>query len=312
VALLFSSKGDDADEWRDVLRRQLPDLDFRVWTPDGKGIGDPADIDYALVWKPKKGALKAFPNLKAIFSLGAGVDHLTDRDLPAGVPVVRLVDRGLTQGMSEYVVYWVLHHHRRFDAYAEMIANLGWQRLPQKDARQRRVGVMGLGVLGLDALVKLNPFEFNLAGWSRTAKDIPGVESFAGQRGLDAFLARTEILVCLLPLTPETKGIINARTLRQLPNGAAVINAARGGHVVDDDLIEALDSGHIASATLDVFHTEPLADDHPFRTHPKVHLTPHIASITMPETAALSVADNIRRMQKGEAPEPVVDPETGY
>ncbi|NQU62650.1 MAG: glyoxylate/hydroxypyruvate reductase A [Rhodospirillales bacterium] len=312
MALLFSSQGDDADLWRHNMATELPDLDFRVWTPDGQDIGDANDIEYALVWKPRKGALKEFQNLKAIFSLGAGVDHLAGADLPKGVPVVRLVDRGLTQGMSEYVAYWVLHHHRRFDAYADMIAENGWQRLAQKDAHGRRVGIMGLGVLGRDALEKLKPFEFDLAGWSRTPKTIPGVKSFAGEDGLQEFLKRTEILVCLLPLTPETTSIINAQTLALLPEGAYLINAARGGHVVDNDLIEALDSGHIGGATLDVFHTEPLPDDHPFRAHPKVHLTPHIASITMPETAARAVADNIRRIRKGEPPEPVVDPETGY
>ena len=312
MALLFSSKHDDADEWRDAMARELPDHEFRVWTPDGENIGDPADIDYALAWGPEKGALKDFTNLKAIFSLGAGVDHIVDRDLPEGVPVVRLVDPGLTHGMSEYVAYWVLHYHRHFGDYARITAEKKWQQLPHTGAENRRVGIMGLGVMGLDAMEKLKPFGFDICGWSRREKALDGALTFHGKDGLGDFLARTEILICLLPLTPETTGIINADTLARLPKGAAVINAARGGHVVDDDLIKALDDGHIAAATLDVFHTEPLSDDHPFWTHPKITIPPHAASLTVPATAAKAIAENIRRMEKGEPPEPIVDLERGY
>ena len=316
MALLFSSQTDDADLWRDALAHELPDLDFRVWTPGGEAGadgGDPADIEYALVWAPKKGALKKFPNLKAIFSLGAGVDHLMDgRDLPQGVPVVRLVDPGLTRGMREYVIYWVLHHHRHFGEYERLVAQKRWRQLPQADTRKRRVGILGLGILGADAAAKLGALEIDIAGWSRTHKDLEGVTGFHGAEGLGPFLERTEILVCLLPLTPETEGIINADTLARLPRGAVVINAARGGHVVDDDLIKALDAGHLAAATLDVFHTEPLPDDHPFWDHPKVTVTPHVASLTVPATAAEAVAVNIRRIRAGQPPEPIVDPEAGY
>lgn len=313
MALLFSSKNDDPDEWRAALARELPDHEFRVWTPDGENVGDPADIDYALVWGPKKGALRAFPNLKAIFSLGAGVDHLMDgRDLPPGVPVVRLVDPGLTRGMSEYVVYWVLHHHRDFGAYARMVESKGWDRLAQADPGERRVGILGLGVLGTDAVAKLRPFGFDVRGWSRSPKKLEGVETFHGKDGLEAFLKATEILVCLLPLTPETTGIIDAGTIARMPKGGVIINAARGGHVVDEDLIEALDGGHLAAATLDVFHAEPLPDDHPFWAHPKITVTPHMASRTAPATAAKAVAENIRRMENGEPPEPIVEMTLGY
>ncbi len=313
MALLFSSKNDDPDEWRAALAKELPDLDFRVWTPDGKGGDDPADIEYALVWGPEKGALKAFPNLKAIFSLGAGVNHLMDgRDLPPGVPVVRLVDPEMTRGMSEYVAYWVLHYHRLFGDYARIVENKGWDRLAQTGAQDRRVGIMGLGVMGLDAVERLRPFGFDVRGWSRSEKALEGVTTFHGTEGLTPFLERTEILVCLLPLTPETAGIINAGAISQLPKGAVVINAARGGHVVDEDLIEALDGGHLSAATLDVFHTEPLPDDHPFWAHPKITVTPHMASLTVPATAAKAVAENIRRMEKGEPPEPIVEMTLGY
>ena len=313
MALLFSSPWDDAGRWRDALARELPDLEFREWAPGGKLAGEAADIGYALVWGPEKGALKAFPNLKAIFSLGAGVDHLMDgRSLPEGVPVVRLVDPGLTRGMAEYVIYWVLHHHRRFGDYAKMTAEGTWEMLEQPDTRARRVGILGLGVMGADAAAKLGQLEFDVAGWSRSPKDLDGVETFHGTGGFQPFLARTEILVCLLPLTPETAGIIGAESLSQLPKGAVVINAARGGHVIDGDLIAALDSGHIAAATLDVFHEEPLPGDHAFWKHPKVTMTPHVASLTVPETAALAVAENIRRIRAGEAPRPIVDRDAGY
>lgn len=310
MALLFSSKIDDAGRWRKALAEELPDLEFRVW-PDG--TGEPADIEYALVWGPKRGALKAFSNLKAIFSLGAGVDHLMgDRDLPDGVPIVRLVDPALTQGMSEYVLYWVLHHHRRFGDYARLAAEGRWKKLPQVPPAQRRVGVMGLGVIGGDAARKLKALDFDVAGWSRNPKNLPGVPTFDGRRGLADFLARSEIVVCLLPLTPETAGILDAEALARLPAGAVVVNAARGGHVVDDDLIAALDSGHLAAAVLDVFHAEPLPPGHAFWRHPKVTVTPHVAGLTIPETAARAVADNIRRISKGLSPAPLADRDRGY
>ena len=226
--------------------------------------------------------------------------------------MVRLVDPGLTRGMREYVIYWTLRYHRRFAEYADSTAAGVWKQLPQADTRKRRVGILGLGVLGADAAAHLRALEFDVAGWSRSAKALDGIESFHGADGLPAFLARTEILVNLLPLTPETTGIINAETLNQLPKGAVVINAARGPHVVDDDLIAAIDGGHIAAATLDVFHAEPLPAEHPFWTHPKINITPHAASLTVPETAVVAIADNIRRIRAGDPPFPIVDPESGY
>jgi glyoxylate/hydroxypyruvate reductase A len=289
----------------------LPDLDFRVWPDD---VGDPLEIEYALAWRPKPGALRAYPNLKAIFSLGAGVDHLfRDADLPAGVPVVRLVDKALTRNMTEYVVHWVLHYHRSFQAYAELQRRGEWRALPVPDPPERkRVGIMGLGVLGGDVARALLGLGFTVAGWSRTPKQIDGVESFAGDAGLVPFLSRLHNLVCLLPLTPETEGIINRRTLSALPAGAFVINVARGGHLIEEDLLAALDAGHLAGATLDVFQTEPLPEDHPFWHHPRVVVTPHVASQTDPRSAADEVAANIRRLRAGEPPINIADPAQGY
>lgn len=311
MALLFSSKGDDSARWRAELKARLPDLDFRVWPDD---IGDPLEIEYALAWRPKPGALRAFSNLKAIFSLGAGVDHVfCDPDLPAGVPVVRLVDKALTRNMIEYVLHWVLHHHRGFHQYAELQRRGEWRTLPIPDPPERkRVGIMGLGVLGSAVARALLGLGFTVAGWSRTPKQIDDVDSYAGDDGLAPFLSRLNILVCLLPLTPETSGIIDRRTLSALPAGAFVINVARGGHVIEEDLLAALHSGHVAGATLDVFREEPLPEGHPFWRHPRVTVTPHVASQTDPRSAADEVAANIRRIRAGERPINIADPNQGY
>ncbi len=310
MILLFISNEDSSRRWRDALSKALPELEFRFW-PDE--IGDPSEIDYVLAWKPPKGEIKRYPNLKAILSLGAGIDHLAeDPELPSHIPVSRLVDRCLTQGMTEYILYWVIHHHRYFGKYTEISASKEWRQIPQEDARRRRIGLLGLGELGRDAAEKLANLEYDVAGWSRTPKDIPNVLSFHGPEDLKPFLNRTDILICLLPMTTETHGIINKKNLAQLPEGAVVINCARGAHIVDDDLIEALDSEHISSVVLDVFHTEPLPSDHPFWWHPKIIITPHMASLTVAHSAADYVAENIRRVERGDLPLNTVDFSVGY
>ncbi len=310
MTLLFQSKTDDPEIWRRHLRAALPEETIRVY-PDE--LDDPAEIDVALVWHPPSGLLASLPNLKAVFSLGAGVDHLaSDPELPSDVPVVRMVDPGLTEGMTEYVVLSVLRHHRRFREYAELQAEHRWEELPVPLARGRRVGVMGLGELGTDAARALAALRFDVAGWARSRKDIAGVACFAGAEELGKFLTGSEILVCLLPLTEETRGILNRSTLGELPKGACVVNAARGAHLVDEDLLALLETGQIAEATLDVFHAEPLPPDHPFWDHPRVLVTPHAASVTPPETAAQVIAENVRRLRRGETPGPIVDFTKGY
>lgn len=301
---------DNAEPWCEALRNELPELNFRVWPDEAEPR---EDIDYALAWRPQQGELRKFPNLKAILSLGAGIDGIfCDPDLPEDVPVVRLIDRCLTYGMSEYVIYWVLHYHRHFGAYTGMVARGEWGNLPQSDTSLRRVGIMGLGELGGDAAHKLASLGFDVAGWSRSEKEIPWVVGFSGADGLTPFLNRTEILVNLLPLTSETEGIINKQTLADLPEGAVIINPARGPHVVDEDLLAALESGHISAATLDVFHEEPLPKDHPYWDHPNVAVTPHIASLTVPHSAAEFIAENIRLIEAGHPPLNVIDREKGY
>jgi glyoxylate/hydroxypyruvate reductase A len=309
MALIFRSEVARAAAWREAFHRQMPELDLRMWDEPG-GV---ADIEFALVWKPPRGVLRSFPNLKAIFSIGAGVDHLfTDPDLPEGVPVVRMVEPELTRGMTEYVVLHALRHHRR---QREMEANqraAKWELISVPTTPSRKVGIMGLGELGQAAARALVALEFDVAGWSRMPKDIPGVESFHGDFGMDAFLARSEILVCLLPLTAETEGILNSGLFDKLPEGASLINAARGGHQVEEDILAALDSGQLSEATLDVFREEPLPAGHPFWRHSRVTITPHNASLTDPGGAVRQVIENIHRIRRGEPPTNIVDPKAGY
>jgi len=312
TVVLYNSPGDDAAEvaaWRGYIEAYDPAIDFRVW-PE---TGPVEEIEYALAWLPKPGDLARYPRLKAIFWLGAGVDHLLkDKDLPRRVPIVRLVDDGLTAGMTEYVLLHVLRYHRRLPELETQQRQGLWRKLSYPLAKDRRIGIMGLGVLGRDVAHRLVDLGFDIAGWSGSPKQLAGVASFHGDDQLVPFLNRSEILVCLLPLTPATTGIINARTLAALPKAAAVINAARGGHVVDADLIAALDRGHVAHATLDVFTSEPLPVEHPFWRHPRITLTPHVASVTISETASRVVIAGLRAMRDGRAPANVVDLGKGY
>ncbi|MEJ2121157.1 MAG: glyoxylate/hydroxypyruvate reductase A [Alphaproteobacteria bacterium] len=309
MPLLFISKSDDPHAWRAMLAEGLPDLEVRVW-PEA---GDPSEIEFALAWKPEAGLLARFSNLKLIQSLGMGVDHIfVDPELPEGVPVARLVDPDMVRQMGEYVIFAALRHHRHMDAYDANQRAGRWASAGLRDTPLVRAGVLGLGAIGGDTAMKLASLGFQVAGWSRTPKSLDGIESFHGDDGFAAFLQRTDILVCLLPLTPETLGILDAAAFGTLPEGAYVINLARGGHVVEDDLLAAIDRGHIAGATLDVFQTEPLPDGHPFWAHPKVHVTPHIAGLTNPRTSAAQVIENIRRVRAGEAPHNLVDAARGY
>lgn len=309
MALLFKSDVDRAEVWQEAIAALMPELEFRDWPERG----DPADIEFALVWHPPRGELAKLPNLKAIFSLGAGIDHLaSDPDLPPGVPVVRMVDKGLTVGMTEFVTMAVLRHHRQIHDYEIQQRQKVWKQQITPLAWQRKVGILGLGVLGSDAADKLTYLGFDVAGWSRSQKSLPGVTCFSGSDGLRQFLQRSEILVCLLPLTEETKGILNTETLSRLPKGAYLINAGRGDHMVPEDVLAALDSGQLAAATLDVFPEEPLPETSPFWEHPRVLVTPHGASITLPTTAAESIVEGINAVRKGEPLQNVVNFARGY
>ena len=309
MALLFKSDSDRIEWWRRELGERLPDVEVRRW-PE---VGERAEIEYALVWKMPPGELARFPKLRFIFSLGAGVDHLfSDPDLPKTVPICRVVDKFLTERMTEYVVLHVLRYHRRQPELDELQRRAVWDELYSPTASERTVGIMGLGELGKDAARALSSLGFKVAGWSRSPKTLPGVESFHGEEGLAPFLARSEFLVCLLPLTPATEGILDRALFAGLPKGAVLINAARGGHLVEEDLIPALESGQLAYAALDVYRQEPLPSEHPFWRHPRITVSPHIASLTDPRTISALVAENVRRSRAGEPLLYTVDAALGY
>lgn len=280
---------------------------------DGREDYKPEEITYFSGFRPPPGFLKTLPNLKAMFSLGAGVDgFLRDPELPR-LPLTRFVDPTLMHEMAQYVVMHVLIAHRGqrfFDAAQKESA---WrQRMLARPSRDTRIGILGLGDIGGTIATSLLPFDFQLTGWSRSRKNIPGVKSFAGESELPQFLAGCDYLVCVLPLTDETRGIIDAKLLAQLPQGAWVINVARGAHLIEEDLIAALDSGHLTGAVLDVFQAEPLPDESPIWRHPKITATPHIAGITDAQAAFAYVADCVIRCEKGQPLENVVDPVRGY
>lgn len=295
--------------WLPFLR-EAP-VDVLVHERDAYGKGD---IDYALSFRPPQGLLKTLPNLKTIFSLGAGVDgFLSDPDYPRRIPLVRFVDEQLSTEMAQYVVMHVLIKHRGQAEFDAAQRRSQWaQRLLARKTADSRIGILGLGEIGTVAGERLRDLGFPVAGWSRSRKEVPGIRSYAGSEEFDAFLEQSDYLVCLLPLTPETRGILNAKTFAKLPQGAHVINVARGGHLIEDDLIAAIDSGRLSGATLDVFQTEPLPAESPIWQHPKIVATPHIAAISDPKVAANFVIDGIARAERGERHPNTVEIGRGY
>lgn len=308
-AIAYISRDTDGRAWNELLVEALGPIDFRTLRA---GLGNTDDIEIALAWKPKPGLLASFRNLRMIVSLGMGVDHLLADDRLPDVAITRIMDEGLVGQMSEYAIYWALWHHRDIAKYAASQRAKTWKPEEFVDSIHRRIGVMGLGTIGQDAAKKLALLGFPTMGWSRTAKTVPGVETFHGREALPKFLGQANILVNVLPLTRETHGIMDKRLFAALPKGAFVINMGRGGHVLDEDLLAALDSGHLAGAALDVFNTEPLPADHPYWTHPKVHITPHMAGYTNPRTASPGVIENIKRLRAGQPLINTVDAKTGY
>lgn len=300
---------DKTEWWCQMLRDLMPDQEIH---PIQK-VPDPDAIKYCVVWRPATGAMAPFKNLKAIVSLGAGIDHvLADKQLPEDVPIIRTVGTDLTQRMKEYVALHVLRHHRELPAIQANQARKVWEQIVVPPATQRRVGVMGLGNLGAAAASLLSQIGFQVAGWSRSQKDLPGIQCYGGKEGFNSFLEGTEILVCLLPLTDGTRGILNADTFNQLKRGACLINAARGPHLVDSDLIDALNSGQISNATLDVFHVEPLPATHPFWSNSKITVTPHVASLIDAPTGSKIVAKNIRTFEETGTVADLANAKRGY
>ncbi|MEM8950611.1 MAG: glyoxylate/hydroxypyruvate reductase A [Pseudomonadota bacterium] len=309
MALLFLSEADPVEPWRAALLAEMPDLDIRVW-PDQ--VGDPGDIDVAFVWKPPPGELARYPNLRAILSLGAGIDALIQDDTLPDLPLARMVDPSMTSTMADYILLSVLRHHRHFDLFEREQRAGRWTFVLPKRPEERTVGILGLGELGAAAATRLLDHGFNVRGWSRSKKTIKGVQSFHGQGQLDNFLEAAEILVCLLPLTADTEGILNAALFAALPKGACLINAARGGHLKEIDLLDALENGQLSAATLDVFETEPPPATSPLWLHERVLMTPHVASYCSPQTAAKGVVENIKRALSGKPLRNLVDRNRGY
>jgi glyoxylate/hydroxypyruvate reductase len=309
MRISFCCTDTTAEPWLQGLRTALPDATIELWQPGA------AAADYAVVWAPPQRFLDEQSGLKALFNIGAGVDALMRLRLPPQTRVVRLDDAGMSVQMAEYVCYAVIRHFREFDCYEADVALGKWSYRKPRRRQDFPIGVMGLGVLGQRVSRALAQFDFHVRGWSRSAKFIPGVRTYFGDAGFHDFLAATRILVCLLPLTPETENIMRRDTLARLQPGGYVINVARGRHLVDEDLIALLDSGQLAGATLDVFRSEPLPAAHPFWQHPKITVTPHTSARTLRDESIAQIAGKIRALENG-APiaslAGVVDAKKGY
>jgi glyoxylate/hydroxypyruvate reductase A len=308
MTVMFHSTLDDPAEWVPRIQALLPDEDVRIW-PD---IGDPAKVEVAVVWIPPEEGMKSFTGLRAIQSLGAGINQLSMHLLAPGVRIGRLVDTGLTGMMTEYALLAALRYARNIDFHERAQRESKWEYVMPAGVKSFTAGVMGLGAIGSATALRLAANGFTTRGWARSAKALDGVTCFSGEATLPEFLSETQILVNLLPLTPQTENILDAKLFAMLPKGAFVINIGRGAHLVDADLLAALDSGHIAGATLDVFRPEPLPSDHPFWQHPRILMTPHVAGTGDPDSAAQVVAENIRRAKSGEPLLNEVDRARGY
>jgi glyoxylate/hydroxypyruvate reductase len=294
------------EPWLAGLRQALPQADISLWQP-----GAPL-ADQAVVWAPPQQFFDEQTQLRGIFNIGAGVDALLKLRLPPGAQVVRLDDAGMSVQMAEFVCHALIRHFRELDAYDADTSQSKWSYRKPRLRAACPVGILGLGVLGQRVARAVAGFDFPVNGWSLSAKQLPGINSFCGAEQFDAFLKASRVLVCLLPLTPDTQDILNARTLGQLMPGGYLINVARGGHLVDDDLLALLDSGHLAGAALDVFRTEPLPAEHPFWHHPKITVTPHTSARTLREDSIAQIAQKMLAMQRGEPVAGLVSLQKGY
>jgi glyoxylate/hydroxypyruvate reductase len=306
--ILFCSSFDSAGRWQSVLHEELPDISFRIFPDEG----DPEDVTVALVWKPPENFFAAFPNLQLIVNLGSGVDMLLNRsDLP-NVPVMRIVDPGMVALMQSYVLFAVIRYARNIDRFETAQQRGEWHYIHPRPLSDVKVGVLGLGGLGGSAALSLARLGFDVRGWSRTPKEIEGVTCSHGLAALDALLEECEIIALMLPLTSETRHLMNAERLRRMQRGAKLINVGRGELVEEQSLIACLEEAHLGGVTLDVFSVEPLPEDSALWRLPNVLITPHLASITVPEVAARDVAESVRRVREGLPPLNVVDFSRGY
>ncbi|MBE9605484.1 glyoxylate/hydroxypyruvate reductase A [Acetobacteraceae bacterium H6797] len=308
MTFIIKTDAERSPIWSRLFAEKMPEQPFALWRDDLAG----EHVRFLATWVPPKDLATRFPKLEILFSTGAGVDQIDFSILPPGLRVVRMVEPGISGGMSEFVTLQVLALHRDLPTYRAQQAEGLWKAKRVWPASARRVGILGMGELGQSVLKTLQGFGFQLSAWSRSPREVEGVACFAGRESLPAFLSNLDILVCLIPLTPETRGILNKELFAMLPKGASLVNVGRGQHMVQEDLIAALDSGQLAHAMLDVTTPEPLPSDHPFWSHPKIWITPHIATMTQPETAAEHVMDTLRRYARGEALRGEVDRSKGY
>lgn len=308
MSFVYKADPARAEIWSSLFKQHLPDMPLHIW-PD---VPRPQEVRFLAAWLPPDDLARRFPNLEVLFSVGAGVDQLALLQLPPQVKVVRMIEPALVASMAEYVSFAALALHRDMPVYLAQQRAAEWRELRVRPPGSSRVGVMGMGMLGTAALGQLRSLGFDCAGWNRSPRELAGVRCFTGAEGLQPFLARTDILVCLLPLTEDTRGILDRELFAALPQGAALVNVGRGGHLVEADLLEALDAGQLRAAMLDVCATEPLPADAPLWSHPKIWITPHIASTTQPESAVEAVLANLRRHARGEPLVGQVDPSRGY
>jgi len=307
--LCYSPSSSEYGDWAELLAQALPEAEVVAWNENMPV----QHADYAVVWRPPAVLFERERALRAVFNLGAGVDGLLKLPtLPAELPVVRLEDAGMAVQMAEYVVHYLTAACRGFDAYAAQQRAGVWQPLPELRREQWPVGVLGMGAMGTAVARTLAALDYPVAGWSRSGQSPDGVQAFGGTEALPAFLARTRVLINLLPLTPDTENLLCRDTLSQLLPGGHLINLGRGPHLVEEDLIPLLDSGRLAGATLDVFRTEPLPAGHPFWTDPRITITPHIGAASLRHETVAQVSRKIRALANGEAVSGVVERVRGY
>ncbi|MDA9057704.1 glyoxylate/hydroxypyruvate reductase A [Candidatus Thioglobus sp.] len=310
IVLASTDFWEDMEVWSNGLQKAMPEMDIKVYPDDG----DVNEVEFAVVWKHPRGILKKYPNLKAILSLGAGVDHIiSDPDLPEGLPIIRLVDKKLTHEMCLHAMHWVLHFHSDQYLYRSQQLKRQWIQQSSIQTEDRTIGIMGLGNIGRSISELLVTQSFNVIGWGANQKSsLTDIKYYYGQDQLSDFLGRTNILINVLPLTSDTTNIITKKELRLLPKNSFIINIGRGGIINEEDLLTLLNDRHIKAAALDVFTQEPLPENNSLWDHPSVYITPHIAGQSNPNSAGQTISENIYRIQKGELPYPIYSRTNGY
>ncbi len=306
MSVLVISPGRDPAPWVEALKKEYPGINVYAYPEEH----DPEEIEYVISWKHPRGIFKHYPNLKVIASMGAGVDHITcDPEIPKNVVITRIIDDQLCVDMSDFVLALVTDHLRNISFHHN---NHTWEPIQYKRIEEEYIGIMGLGIMGSAVAQTLLKNRFNVSGWAKTPKKLAGINTYSGEEQLEKFLNRSTILICLLPLTQETENILKKELFEKLPKGAYIINVARGQHLVEFDLLEMIDKGQLSGASLDVFRIEPLPQEHPFWNHPKIKITPHIASITNPHKVVHQLIDNYRRMEEGKELKNTIERKLGY